>query len=177
MKLLSFALASVAFLMSAEAANAQAPLWMRDVKISPDGKEIAFTYRGDIYKVAAKGGKAVRLTAAPSWEAAPVWSPDGKKIAFVSSRNGGRDIYIMSSDGGTPTRLTFNSANENPEGFTPDGKNVLYSASIQDPASSALFPSTCTPWPPKADDRYRCSPLLRSHQASSLTTNHSFMRT
>ncbi len=141
MKLLSFALASVAFLMSAEAANAQAPLWMRDVKISPDGKEIAFTYRGDIYKVAAKGGKAVRLTTAPSWEAAPVWSPDGKKIAFVSSRNGGRDIYIMSSDGGTPTRLTFNSANENPEGFTPDGKNVLYSASIQDPASSALFPS------------------------------------
>ena len=32
------------------------PLWMRDVQISPDGTEIAFCYKGDIYKVPAKGG-------------------------------------------------------------------------------------------------------------------------
>ena len=25
------------------------PLWMRDVQISPDGTEIAFCYKGDIY--------------------------------------------------------------------------------------------------------------------------------
>lgn len=31
------------------------PLWMRDVQISPDGTEIAFCYKGDIYKVPAKG--------------------------------------------------------------------------------------------------------------------------
>lgn len=31
-------------------------LWMRDVQISPDGKEIVFCYKGDIYKVPAKGG-------------------------------------------------------------------------------------------------------------------------
>ena len=30
------------------------PLWMRDVQISPDGTEIAFCYKGDIYKVPAK---------------------------------------------------------------------------------------------------------------------------
>ena len=29
------------------------PLWMRDVQISPDGTEIAFCYKGDIYKVPA----------------------------------------------------------------------------------------------------------------------------
>lgn len=29
------------------------PLWMRDVRISPDGTEILFCYKGDIYKVAA----------------------------------------------------------------------------------------------------------------------------
>ena len=34
------------------------PLWMRDVQISPDGTEIAFCYKGDIYKVPAKGGTA-----------------------------------------------------------------------------------------------------------------------
>ena len=35
------------------------PLWMRDVQISPDGTEIAFCYKGDIYKVSAKGGTAI----------------------------------------------------------------------------------------------------------------------
>ena len=34
---------------------AETPLWMRDVQISPDGKEIVFCYKGDIYKVPAKG--------------------------------------------------------------------------------------------------------------------------
>ncbi len=39
-------------------------------------------------------------------------------------------------------RLTSNSASEIPEAFSPDGKYVLFSASIQDPVESALFPSS-----------------------------------
>ena len=42
--------------------SAVTPLWMRDAVISPDGSEIAFCYKGDIYKVKASGGEAVRLT-------------------------------------------------------------------------------------------------------------------
>ncbi|MDE6050267.1 MAG: peptidase S41, partial [Paramuribaculum sp.] len=89
----------------------------------------------------SKGGTAVRLTTQPSYESNPVWSPDGNQIAFASDRNGGRDVYVMSSKGGSAKRLTFNSANETPEAFTPDGKSVVFSASIQDPASSAIFPT------------------------------------
>lgn len=55
------------------------PLWTRDVRISPDGKEIAFCYKGDIYKVNANGGDAIRLTSQDSYESNPVWSPDGKR--------------------------------------------------------------------------------------------------
>lgn len=121
-------------------ACAAAPLWVRDVKISPDGRKIAFTYKGDIYCVATEGGVATRLTTNPGYDCAPVWSPAGDKIAFASDRNGGRDIYIMPSTGGTATRLTFNSANETPEAFTPDGKELLFSATIQDPSQSILPP-------------------------------------
>ena len=40
---------------------AATPLWMRDIQISPDGTEIVFCYKGDIYKVSAKGGTATQL--------------------------------------------------------------------------------------------------------------------
>ncbi|WP_302997387.1 S41 family peptidase [Paramuribaculum intestinale] len=135
-----FFLIGAAMLVSAGMAQAVTPLWMRDVRISPDGSQIAFTYKGDIYKVDAKGGKAERLTTLASYESRPVWSPDGKQIAFASDRNGGQDVFIMPATGGSATQLTFNSANEIPEAFTPDGKSVLFSAVIQDPAESALFP-------------------------------------
>lgn len=122
-------------------AGAVTPLWLRDVKISPDGSRIAFCYKGDIYTVPAGGGNASRLTVSDDYEANPVWSPDSRSIAFASDRNGNFDIYIIDAAGGTPRRLTYNSASEIPETFTPDGSAVMFSASIQDPAPSAMFPS------------------------------------
>lgn len=135
-------LAYIAFGFTAIASQAATPLWMRDVRISPDGTEIVFCYKGDIYKMPAKGGAATQLTTQDSYECTPIWSPDGKQIAFASDRYGNFDIFVMSANGGTAQRLTSNSAGELPSTFTPDGKHILFSASIQDPAKSALFPTS-----------------------------------
>ena len=103
---------SLALVLSALSSYAITPLWMRDARISPDGSEIVFCYKGDIYKVPAQGGTAVQLTTQTSYEANPVWSHDGKQIAFASDRNGNFDLFIMPADGGAARRLTYHSASE-----------------------------------------------------------------
>lgn len=117
------------------------PLWMRYCAISPDGSKIAFAYKGDIYVVNSSGGMAQRLTTEESFESSPVWSNDAKTIAFVSDRNGGRDIFVMSATGGAAKRVTTHSARENVLAFSKDDKFIYYSAVMQDPASSAMFPA------------------------------------
>ncbi len=122
--------------------SAVTPLWMRDVAISPDGSAIAFTYKGDIWTVPSSGGNATRLTSTECYETTPIWSPDSRQIAFASDRHGNFDVFIVDAKGGAPKRLTSNSAAETPEVFSPDGKSVWYSAAIQAPAASAMFPTS-----------------------------------
>ena len=86
--------------------------WLRYPSISPDGKTIVFTYKGDLWKVAAAGGAATPLTLHEAHDFMPVWSKDGKTIAFASDRFGNFDIYTIAADGGEAKRLTFHSANE-----------------------------------------------------------------
>jgi len=120
---------------------AENPLWMRYPSISPDGKTIVFSYKGDLFSVAADGGIASPLTIHKGYDFMPVWSPDGSHIAFASARYGNFDVFIMPSAGGKAIRLTDFSGSEYPACFTPDGQNILYSASIQDDYRNVMFPS------------------------------------
>lgn len=76
------------------------PSWLRYPAISPDGKSIAFGYKGDIYLVAAGGGIAAPLTIHDAHDMMPVWSRDGKSIAFASDRHGNFDVFVMPATGG-----------------------------------------------------------------------------
>lgn len=132
----------IAFLLFFTAfANAQdAPLWMRYPAISPNGDYIAFSYKGDIYKVASQGGRAIQLTTHPAQDTRPIWSPDGKNIAFASDREGSFDIFIVSADGGTPTRLTTNTAAEYPITFRGND-HILYTTNVMQDSKDSQFPS------------------------------------
>ena len=93
---------------------------------SPDGKQIAFSWQGDLWLVSSAGGEAKRLTVHEGYDFAPVWSPDGTKIAFTSDRYGNDDVFVLNLRDGTIQRLTYWSGRDRALGWTPDGKAVLF---------------------------------------------------
>lgn len=138
MKQLLLAL-SVCFAATAQAQDNA--LWLRYPAISPNGKTIAFGYKGDIYRVDVNGGVAVPVTIHEAQDMMPVWSHDGKQIAFASDRYGNFDVFVMPATGGTPVRLTYNSAGDYPYDFSPDNKLVLFGSGRNAPAANVRFSS------------------------------------
>lgn len=96
--------------------------------LSPDGKELCFSWNGYLWKVSSAGGEAERITNHLGDDSSPSFSPDGKSIAFVSSREGLRQAYLMPKDGGAPRRIGFMSEGYMIEGWYPDGKHLFVTA-------------------------------------------------
>lgn len=128
MNLKSFLAASL-IATSFFALSAEIPRWIMQPAISPDGKTIAFSYKGELFTVPSQGGQAFQITSDNSYDSYPVWTPDSKRIVFLSNREGSDDIYITSAIGGVPKRLTTYSGNETPLTFLNDSI-LLFNSSI-----------------------------------------------
>jgi len=105
--------------------------------ISPDGKQVAFSYLGDIWIVETIGGVARPVTMHEAHDIAPVFSPDGRQLAFTSNRHGSYDVFAVPVQGGKPKRLTFDSASDLVNSWSPDGKSILFTSN-----RSVGFPPT-----------------------------------
>ena len=147
------------------------PLWLRYPSISPDGKQIVFCYKGDIFRVAASGGTAFQLTSSDAHDFNPVWSNDGKWIAFASDRYGNYDVFVVSADGGNSKRLTVHSSGDIPNCFSPDNKEVYYTSTRIDVFTSYASSASRLPELYKVSVEGGREKMVFSHPAEELKIN------
>lgn len=126
MKLLSMLLLGMVTHSAFSQPLASQPLIL-EPQISPNGKQVAFSYQGDIWTVDSDGGRADRLTIHEGYESTPVWDNNGELIAFNSDRFGNNDVFVMPSVGGTPKRLTYHSASDSVIGFNANNDVIFNS--------------------------------------------------
>lgn len=106
--------------------------------LSPDGKQVCFSYQGNLWVVSSQGGVATRLTANDSYDSNPKWSPDGKWIAFNSDREGGMNIFVIPSVGGPAKQVTDHSSATSLGGWYPGG-DALVATSGRESLRSTLY--------------------------------------
>jgi tricorn protease len=96
--------------------------------LSPDAQIVIFTFEGDLWKVAAEGGLASRLTSMQGNEVRARVSPDGKWLAFSNDQMGNQDVYVMPLAGGAIKQLTFHEAYDQVDSWSWDSKFIYFTS-------------------------------------------------
>jgi serine/threonine protein kinase/Tol biopolymer transport system component len=111
-------------------ANARALLGVRDVRLSPDNKRVAFASGTDIWTLDLERKTKTRITFDQQVIQEPAWSLDGKTLIFsaqLTSGGGNVEIRSKSADGSGPENALFaENNNYHLPGWSPDGKYVTY---------------------------------------------------
>ena len=111
-----------------------------EVRISPDGKWVAFIVRQADFKADAfinhiwiadpSSGRSFQLTRGEKSAGNMAWSPDSKWLAFTSNRAGDKDqIFAIPPDGGEAVQLTKVATGTSEFDWSPDGKTIAFTAS------------------------------------------------
>ncbi len=84
----------------------------RDPALSPDGRQVAFSWTGEkgdspgIYFISTSGGEPRRLTRSESNDISPAWSPDSHHIVFLRVHPGQADeVMMISNDRGIEEKI------------------------------------------------------------------------
>jgi tricorn protease len=100
---------------------------LSELRLSPDGKKVAFVVRGEVFAAsAADGGDAARVSNSVAEEYQVTWAPDSRRLVYVSDRDGTPHLYLYDFNNNTETQLTRDPADDSTPGFSPDGKLLAF---------------------------------------------------
>jgi tricorn protease len=108
-----------------------------EMRLSPNGKEMVYVFRGEIFVGSVEGGLAKRVTNTPGQERSASFSPDGRSIVYAAERDNNWNVYKTSivrkeepyfyaSTVLKEEPVIATSAEEFQPEFSPDGKEVAY---------------------------------------------------
>ncbi len=105
--------------------------------LSPNGKEIAFVTRGEIFVNSVESKQTKRITNTPQQERMVKWSPDGRTLIYAAERNNSWDIYATTIERKEEPYfyaatvliekpVIATAAEEFQPMYSPDGKEIAY---------------------------------------------------
>src|SRR5690349_19812792 len=101
---------------------------IRDGRVSPDGKQIAFTALNRLYTMTLPNGTPKRVSDFNFTEAMPAWNADGTQLAWVSWEGQGGNIYKINfkTKGAKPVQLTPSSSLYSDPAWSYKGNKIVF---------------------------------------------------
>jgi eukaryotic-like serine/threonine-protein kinase len=103
----------------------------RQLRVSPDGRRLAYSALGDIWVYEFARAQATKLTTDPASDTNPVWTPDGQRIVFTTFRAGYPEIFWRAADGTGSDERLFTRAKDLTSLFasswSADGTQLIFS--------------------------------------------------
>jgi tricorn protease len=108
-----------------------------EARLSPNGKEFAYVFRGEVFVTSMEGGITKRITNTPTQERSVSFSPDGRSLVYAAERDNNWNVYttkivrkeepyFYASTVLKEEPVIATDAEEYQPEFSPDGKEVAY---------------------------------------------------
>ena len=110
---------------------------MTEAKLSPNGKEFVFAFRGEIFVSSIDGKFVKRITNTPWQERTVSFSPDGRTLVFAAEKDNNWNVYTTSLSRASEAyffastvlkdeAIVATAAEEFQPAFCPDGTKIAY---------------------------------------------------
>ncbi|NQY41423.1 MAG: PD40 domain-containing protein, partial [Henriciella sp.] len=96
--------------------------------ISPDGSEIAYVFRGEIFVTDTEFSDTVRVTDTAGQERSVSFAPDGRTLLYAAEQDGGWGIYETSIAEDNAPRFSMSVQFETKQVYKPAGGNAFQPA-------------------------------------------------